>query len=648
VRNFRVFILAAGLGERLRPITSHIPKPLLPVLGRPMIERVLDRIVSFSLGEVGMNAHYKWEMMRDWLDRSPYAGRVRLFREVDILGTGGGLKNAEPFLHGSHFIVHNADIGSDIDLAAICKEHASSGNTATLAVHDRKEFNNVWIDRDGQVRHVGRDAPAGGEHLRAVAFTGIAAYTPDFIDLLPTGRSSVIDAWLAASRAGLRVRTIEVGGSSWRDAGTADEYFGYVFESLKNEGETVFFHPSARCESTDFGARTVMEQNTFAERGSALRNCVVMPGAHISAISNIDGAIIGPDFEVSITSPLDDASYASILFPADDHMGQVSLIGIGGSDRKYYRIEKEGITAVLMECQASDPDFERHLLYTRFFSRYSVPVPELYDGESRDPRLPSLPQGDCRYAFFEDLGDITLYSWLHCSRPSARIKEVYGKIVDVLANLHTEVSGHVSECAPLATRIFDYSHLRWETDYFMSRFVVPFGEAGLTVPAGLEKEFHNIAATVDLFPKVIVHRDFQSQNIMITRGLPRVIDYQGARMGPAAYDLASLLWDPYHQIDDGLRSALIDRYSAGVGGYRGDTLRGKDFGKALLLCRLQRHMQALGAYGFLAMEKGKSYFLKYVPLALGYLREEAELAKDDYPSLYRLVTELHAQRRRRF
>jgi aminoglycoside/choline kinase family phosphotransferase len=151
---------------------------------------------------------------------------------------------------------------------------------------------------------------------------------------------------------------------------------------------------------------------------------------------------------------------------------------------------------------------------------------------------------------------------------------------------------------------------------------------------------------VDSFPKTIVHRDFQSQNIMITKGgIPRILDYQGARIGPSAYDVVSLLWDPYYRLEDDLRKRLLDYYMKkitnlpfgkwGQGGITEDELRA-----TLLPCRLQRHMQALGAYGFLATVKGKKYFMNHIPEGVRLLKEDISQAGNDYPALHRLAMEL--------
>jgi aminoglycoside/choline kinase family phosphotransferase len=193
----------------------------------------------------------------------------------------------------------------------------------------------------------------------------------------------------------------------------------------------------------------------------------------------------------------------------------------------------------------------------------------------------------------------------------------------------------------LAERIFDYEYLRWETGYFIDRFVRGLMKHEPGDPALLDKEFHRLALMTDAFPKRIIHRDFQSQNIMIMKGgIPHVIDYQGARLAPPAYDLASVLWDPYAPLNTGMRERLLDHYLGVVGERAGSWLRTDEFRDSLLCCRLQRHMQALGAYGFLSVVKGKNYFLKYLPEGLRLLKEDAAEARADFPALFRLVNSL--------
>jgi aminoglycoside/choline kinase family phosphotransferase len=280
----------------------------------------------------------------------------------------------------------------------------------------------------------------------------------------------------------------------------------------------------------------------------------------------------------------------------------------------------------LVKYSKDDSDFQRHVEYTQFFRKHGVPVPELISIDVQNMT-----------ALFEDLGDISLYSWLKCPRDLRQIEDIYRKVIDIAVLIHTDVTQNISECPYLQGMVFDYEHFRWESDYFIERFVKPI--KGITIEDMFEfgEEFHRLALKADSYQKAIIHRDFQSQNIMIVKGdAPRVIDYQGAKIGPPAYDIASMLWDPYFRLSDDMRERLLEYYINQID----NILNEKDLIESLPLCRLQRHMQALGAYGFLSLVKGKRYFLKHIPEGLRLLKEDSILLKEEYPMIHKLITGL--------
>ena len=119
-------------------------------------------------------------------------------------------------------------------------------------------------------------------------------------------------------------------------------------------------------------------------------------------------------------------------------------------------------------------------------------------------------------------------------------------------------------------------------------------------------------------PQVLIHRDFQSQNISGRDGRIRLVDFQGMRLGPLGYDLASLVLDPYVAMPTQFRDELVERF---VTGMRPATIPRPDIRAMALAAGLQRIMQALGAYGFLGHVKGKTSFLDHIPAGLAVLRE---------------------------
>jgi NDP-sugar pyrophosphorylase family protein/aminoglycoside/choline kinase family phosphotransferase len=654
MKKLNVFILAAGTGERLRPITDHIPKPLIPVLGKPVLQKVLERVSDLPVNKIGINLHHHKEVIENWVVQSQFTDEIELFPEKSILGTGGALQNAKALLQDGIFLVHNADILSDIVLEKIIEAHLSSENLVTLAVHDYPEFNTLAADERGFLLGVGKKNVFQSQAVRWLAFTGIAVYSSDFLDFIPSGASSVVNAWITALSTGNKIGTFDVTGCSWSDIGTPPSYARAVINGLRKEGETVYIHPSVgTCENVELDGYVVVEQGNSLNKGTFLRNCIVLPDSRItpssppldkggmgwvkplSAMSGggegkvSENCIIGPGFTI-------DLNETEILGPSE--LSEAILIGTGGSDRKYFRIKRNGQSHIFMQCTAQDPDFQRHIEYSKFLKEHAVPVPALIDVDFEHMS-----------ARFEDLGDLSLYSWLKCKRDREQLEQMYKQVLDMLISIHSGTYQHTAACPLLQKRLFDYEHLRWETSYFVENFVEGCMSMRIDQLSALHDEFHRLALLVDSFPKTVVHRDFQSQNIMITKGFfPRLLDYQGARIGPPAYDVVSILWDPYYSLDDALRERLLDYYIKNMknpsqspftkGGIR--EITEEEFKKMLLPCRLQRHMQALGAYGFLSLTKGKKYFLKYVPEGLRLLKQDTVLAQDSYPVLYDIVMKL--------
>jgi len=616
--NINVFILAAGFGERLLPITNYIPKPLMPVIGLPIIERVMQKVAGINAVSIGINLHYKSEDIYNYLKHSPYIKRIRLFFEDSILGTGGALKNAEHFLKAGHFLVYNSDILSNIDLDRLIEFHLSSNNLATLAIHDYPEHNKLEISENGLLIRVSSSENHSASAM--FAFTGIAVYSPDFLNFLPKGRCSVVEGWLNTISAGLNIGTLRFDDHSWNDIGSPSGYASAVIKHLRAEGETIYIHPSINeKKNIKFKGHLIIENDCILENNNYFKNCILLPGSHPNPEVEYENCIIGKEFLI----PLEE----SVFLGSSKNVNTV-CIGQGGSDRKYFRVKRDGEPVVLMQTGRNDPDFCRQIEITEFFYGLNIPVPRLLEVDYKNFN-----------AVFEDLGDISLYSWLKFPRNKKDIVAVYKKVLDCLLLIHIEATRHLIECPSLNDRIFNYDHLRWESNYFMESFVRGIRDIEINNQDALNIEFHRIAQKTDSFKKTVIHRDFQSQNIMITdNNTPRIIDYQGARIGTPAYDIASVLWDPYYRLDDDLRDGLLAYYTTKLSVKA--CFLSDEFSDALIFCRLQRHMQALGAYGFLSKVKGKKYFLKHIPEGLQLLKEDAFILKYEYPELYNLTVML--------
>ena len=137
----KAMILAAGFGTRLHPLTSIIPKPLVPVANQPVIERTIRHLKKHGIHEMIVNAHYHHNQISDFLDQGrPFGVDIEVRVERDILGTGGGIKNTEDFWDTEPFVVINSDIVTDIDLSEACSDHKTQGNLVTMVLHDHPPF----------------------------------------------------------------------------------------------------------------------------------------------------------------------------------------------------------------------------------------------------------------------------------------------------------------------------------------------------------------------------------------------------------------------------------------------------------------------------------------------------------------------------
>jgi len=300
----------------------------------------------------------------------------------------------------------------------------------------------------------------------------------------------------------------------------------------------------------------------------------------------------------------------------------VTLISGGGSDRSFYRIKQGKRTVILMLSQSGNREFKNYLETDRFLSNISIGVPEIYD----------VNLEKC-FLFMEDAGDESLYDKFQTSRSEAETLYWYKKVLAILT--HMQVEGG-RKCSHLNLRIFDYHALRKETKYFQEYFIERYCGISISDKEKLAQEFRALAKKVAKEPLHFMHRDFQSQNIMIKNGEIRVIDFQGGRKGLLQYDLVSILKDAYVVLSEKTRKKLILFYLEKLGG---EGLKIKDheqFYEVLTLTGLQRNMQALGAFSFLSLVKGKPWFKQYIPAGVQYLYSALEQRKE-FPRLSALI-----------
>jgi N-acetylmuramate 1-kinase len=301
----------------------------------------------------------------------------------------------------------------------------------------------------------------------------------------------------------------------------------------------------------------------------------------------------------------------------------VELAGQAGSMRSFVRIKpKSGASAVLVIWDSKDEDWPRFLSIPEELRGSLSFLPEIYGS---DPRHGLILE--------EDLGDMTLKRFGLEHAPTG-LEDMYRKTLAAVCEWQN--LGPYA-CGPtIAARRMDLETFLWETDYFARRCVVDFCGCEGVLDAEWEKERLQLAQRAAALPQTPLHRDFQSENIMITGGKIRFVDFQGARLGPPAYDVASLLFDPYVKaLSEEMVARLFLFYTA-------LPLRLKSGESDFMVCAAQRLMQALGAYGNLSIHKGKTRYREFVPVALerlcGVMKKLPE-----YEAINRVVDECSAK-----
>lgn len=217
-------ILAAGLGTRLRPYSDRCPKPLFPVLGKPLIIHLLEQLRISGCKSITINSHYLVEQFSELLAAE---NDVKLQVEEDILGTGGGLRKALSYFGREPLLVINGDIVHSLDLTEIYNLHLVSSSPVSMVVHDRSRFNNLLISPAGLVAglRVGKGQVSQDSGDRLLAFAGIHVIDPQVLQDIPAeGFYDIIDLYKNMVAAGAEINAIEVSDHFWADIGTPEDY----------------------------------------------------------------------------------------------------------------------------------------------------------------------------------------------------------------------------------------------------------------------------------------------------------------------------------------------------------------------------------------------------------------------------------------
>jgi len=308
----KAIVLAAGYGTRMQPLSQHLPKPLMPVVGRPLLWHTITKLIGSKAAAVGVNCHHKAELLQGYVQSAGFGVPVLLSHEPAILGSGGGIGGFRDFLAGEDYcIVHNGDMLSSIYIDAAHEAYRRDMPLCAMVLHDAPGFNNVCIDEGGCVIDL-RDIIRPAAPSRRLAYSGICFLRTDILRFIPPGQSDLILVLIEViKKSAGNVRGIIAGQCAWRDVGTPASYLRAHRDILIDRQPLI--DPACLPQAAvytgrktsigtgaDFAGFVSASDNCALGSGCRLENCVVWDGTDIAAGAVYKNAIIGPGWSVQV------------------------------------------------------------------------------------------------------------------------------------------------------------------------------------------------------------------------------------------------------------------------------------------------------------------------------------------------------------
>lgn len=607
-------ILAAGYGMRMRPLTEQMPKALMPLWNQSLLARNIQLLSQWGVQHILVNAHHHAEQvvreaMR--LAETKATPRISVSFEPNILGTGGALIQAGWFFDPQAFWLINADVAAYGIRPAPFLRALNQKPTPLAACWLTAERGPRTVRmREGTITDFAVSDP-GGENT--YTFCGLHLLTREILRYLPEQPTfaSIIAAYQRAQGKGRTIAGVEVPNSYWSDVGTPERY-------IETHAETAqWFAPDSA------QADVCVAQDAKVHPRSKLQRCVIWPGAQLHRGAQVQDAVIGQHTEVSgqvqgIAVPADimlasDEKAAVNQQLASSESVTANLLPARGSARRYIRLMTASDAVMLMRYSLEREENRLFAPLARALSKAGWSVPRILAG--------SPPA--C-WLLMEDVGDDSIQQ--RAENGTIRWQPTYERIVDDVLQLHGPVTRKLSRMRIPSMPAFGPAVYEYEHDLFLQHYVQARHKVSGSSLRKIRAQLQSVTDQLKGVKPVWLHRDLQSSNIHWVKDRPVFIDFQGLRRGPAAYDLASLLCDPYVEIPQQVVDRCVQRYEQSAAA---PTFSMESYRAACV----QRLCQALGAYGRLSQLPGCAHMAQYVPIA----EQRLFAALVHFPALHALL-----------
>jgi mannose-1-phosphate guanylyltransferase len=294
----QAFVLAAGLGTRLRPLTDELPKPLVPIFQKPLITFALDHLIATGVQRFVINTHRLPHLFeRQFAEKSYRDCSVDLVNEPELLETGGGIKNAESLLGGADFLTYSGDILTDVPLDGLIGEHFRARNDVTLALRETG-FKPSIAFRDGCIVDIGERFGIPGDY----DFANIAVWSKKIFQRIPQRKISFIPVLLDWIAAGGKIGGLVLNQGKWFNIGSSAQYVeahrmiaseNWSPDFIRDADWTARIAKSATVDtSAQLRGLTIVGADCYIGASAILQDTIVWPGAQIASLSELQNCIV--------------------------------------------------------------------------------------------------------------------------------------------------------------------------------------------------------------------------------------------------------------------------------------------------------------------------------------------------------------------
>ncbi|MFL2478105.1 MAG: sugar phosphate nucleotidyltransferase [Verrucomicrobiales bacterium] len=294
----KAFVLGAGLGSRLKKLTEKLPKPMIPVFGKPLIEYSFEHLSESGINQFIVNTHHCAEVYNDHFKNDHYKEMPITFKhEPALLDTGGGIDNVSELLSSDPFLVYNGDILTDLPIINLLNHHNDNKNAVTLALRTNGSGKHIALDsKSGKVTDIKNLLHSG--NTGSYQFTGIYACNPEFLNYLQHNKKhSVIPVFLKLIKEKL-LGAIVIDDGKWWDLGTRTNYL----DAHQILSESKF--PNYLIDYKSNWKRNRSEESQIAPDAKIDKASYIGKGASIGSGAHIINSVIWPNSKVIAESQL--------------------------------------------------------------------------------------------------------------------------------------------------------------------------------------------------------------------------------------------------------------------------------------------------------------------------------------------------------